>query len=67
MDEKKNYGTTIKGAPITDALIDKLVREAEEGWDVEKLVREGKAVASPSLRPEGLEQTDFPRSPRQRG
>ncbi|HEV2789825.1 MAG TPA: hypothetical protein VGV69_00825 [Solirubrobacterales bacterium] len=52
MERKKNYGRTIKGELITDELIDKLVREAEEGWDVEKLIREGKAVASPPLTPE---------------
>jgi hypothetical protein len=47
--EKKNYGRTIKGELITDELIEKLVQEAEKGWDVEDLSRKGEAVASPPL------------------
>lgn len=47
--EKKNYGRTINGELITDEFIAKVVREAEEGWDVEELIREGKASASPPL------------------
>ncbi len=66
MEEKKNYGKTIKGEPITEALIDRLVREAEEGWDVEKLIREGKAVAIPPLTPGTPERTESPRPPRGR-
>jgi hypothetical protein len=49
MEPKKTYGETIKGEPITDELIEKLVREAEEGWNVEELIRQGKAVAIPPL------------------
>jgi hypothetical protein len=49
MEPKRIYGETIKGEPITEELIDKLVREAEEGWDVEELIRQGKAVAIPPL------------------
>ncbi len=44
--EKKNYGRTINGELITDELIEKLVREAEDGWDVEELIRKGKASSS---------------------
>lgn len=47
--EERNYGRAINGELITDELLEKLVREAEEGWDVEQLIREGKAVASPPL------------------
>lgn len=47
--EKKNYGRTINGELITDEFIAKVVREAEEGWDVEELIRKGKASASPPL------------------
>ncbi|HVD39761.1 MAG TPA: hypothetical protein VNC16_02005 [Solirubrobacterales bacterium] len=50
MEPKKTYGETIKGEPITDEFIEKLVREAEEGWDVEELIRQGKAVAIPPLK-----------------
>lgn len=49
MEPKRIYGETIKGEPITDELIDKVVRKAEEGWDVEELIRQGKAVAIPPL------------------
>ena len=47
--KKKNYGRTINGELITDELIEKLAREAEEGWDVEELMRKGEATADPSL------------------
>ena len=47
--EKKNYGRTINGELITDELIEKLAREAEKGWDVEELIRKGKALADPPL------------------
>lgn len=43
--EKKSYGRTINGELITDEFIAKLVREAEEGWDVEELLRKEKASA----------------------
>jgi hypothetical protein len=46
---KKNYGRTINGKLITDEFIAKVVREAEEGWDVEDLIRKGKASASAPL------------------
>lgn len=38
VEGKKNYGRTISGELITDELIEKLVREAEEGWDVEAIL-----------------------------
>jgi hypothetical protein len=38
MKGKKNYGRTMSGELITDELIEKLVREAEEGWDVEEIL-----------------------------
>jgi hypothetical protein len=41
---KKNYGRTIKGELITDELIDKIVKEAEEGYDVEELRRQAEAA-----------------------
>lgn len=47
--EKKNYGRTINGELITDEFIAQAVREAEEGWDVEELIRKGKASASSPL------------------
>lgn len=38
MEPEKNYGRTITGELITDELIEKLVREAEEGWEIEELL-----------------------------
>jgi hypothetical protein len=37
MPDKKIYGTTKDGTPITDALIEEYVAEAERGYDLNKL------------------------------
>lgn len=39
MASKKTYGKTVSGVPITDELIEKLSKEAEEGFDVDEIVR----------------------------
>ena len=39
MGHKKTYGKTVNGAPITDELIEKLAKEAEEGFDVDEILR----------------------------
>jgi hypothetical protein len=39
MASKKTYGKTVSGAPITDELIEKLSKEAEEGFDVDEILR----------------------------
>jgi len=36
---RKAHGKTATGLPITDELIEKLAREAEAGYDTEKMVR----------------------------
>jgi predicted HicB family RNase H-like nuclease len=38
MTEKRVYGHTKSGKPITEELIEELVDEAERGYDVDKLV-----------------------------
>jgi len=38
VERKKNYGRTITGELITDELIEKLVQEAEKGWEIEELL-----------------------------
>lgn len=38
VERKKNYGRTITGELITDELIEKLVQEAEQGWEIEELL-----------------------------
>ena len=37
MSDKKIYGTTKDGTPITDELIEEYVAEAERGYDLDKL------------------------------
>ncbi len=39
MAPKKTYGKTASGVPITDELIGKLAKEAEEGFDVDEILR----------------------------
>jgi hypothetical protein len=36
--EPKNYGRNLKGELLTEELIEKLVQEAEKGWEVEELL-----------------------------
>jgi predicted DNA-binding protein len=36
---KKTYGTTRSGVPITDELIERLAKEAEDGFDVDEILR----------------------------
>lgn len=36
---KKNYGRTLSGEPVTDDLVEKLAAKAEEGFDVEEILR----------------------------
>ncbi len=38
MPEKKIYGTTKSGKPITDELIEEYVAEAERGYDLENVL-----------------------------
>jgi len=39
MGRKKTYGKTVNGVPITEELIEKLAKEAEEGFDVDEILR----------------------------
>lgn len=36
---KKSHGKTISGVPVSDELIDKLANEAEQGYDVDQILR----------------------------
>jgi len=36
---KKSYGTTPRGTNITDELIEKLAAKAEDGYDVDEMLR----------------------------
>ena len=39
MAPKKTYGKTASGVPITVELIERLAKEAEEGFDVDEILR----------------------------
>jgi len=39
MARKKTYGKTAGGVEITDQLVERLAREAEEGFDVDEILR----------------------------
>jgi hypothetical protein len=39
MTDKKTYGETVSGVPITDDLIEELAAKAEAGFDVEETLR----------------------------
>lgn len=39
MASKNSRGKTISGVPITDELVDKLAKEAEQGYDVDEILR----------------------------
>jgi len=65
MAEPKNYGRLVTGELLTDELIEKLSKEAEEGWEVEELLKwdeEAKAALAPDARA----RTEPPRRPRRR-
>jgi hypothetical protein len=36
---KRSYGRTRSGKPITEELLEELAKQAEEGFDVDKLIR----------------------------
>lgn len=54
--KKKNYGRTINGDLITDELIEKIVKEAEEGYDVEELRRQAEAAEGSAPRKGSVRQ-----------
>jgi hypothetical protein len=65
MAEPKNYGRLVTGELLTEELIEKLSREAEEGWEVEEILRwneEAKAAPDPDARA----RTAPPQRPRRR-
>jgi uncharacterized membrane protein YheB (UPF0754 family) len=65
MADPKNYGRLVTGELLTEELIEKLSKEAEEGWEVEELLRwdaEAKAAAAPAARARSAP----PRRPRRR-
>lgn len=66
VERKKNYGKTVTGELITDELIEKLVEEAERGWDVEELLarRESDSGSESTGDDDGRDSPTVPPHPR---
>lgn len=65
MAEPKNYGRLITGELLTDELIEKLSKEAEEGWEVEEILRwDEEAKTAPA--PDARGRSGLPPRPRRR-
>lgn len=65
MAKPKNYGRLITGELLTDELIEKMSKEAEEGWEVEEILRwDEEAKAGPA--PDARGQNAPPQRPRRR-
>ena len=65
MPRKKTYGETFNGELITEEFIEKAVKRAEDGYDVDEMLRRhAEAKAAPA--PDARGQTAPPRRPRRR-
>jgi hypothetical protein len=65
MPRKKTYGRTTKGELITEEFIEKAVKRAEAGYDVDDILsRDAEAKAAPA--PDARGQIAPPRRPRRR-
>lgn len=47
--KQKSYGKTISGEELTDELIEKYVEEAEEGYDVDELMKNRVLIGRPPM------------------
>ena len=66
MAEPRNYGRLVTGELLTDELIEKLSKEAEEGWEVEELLTWKQVYPEPEPAPDARARTAPPRRPRRR-
>ena len=66
MKEPKNYGHLVTGELLTDELVEKLSKEAEEGWEVEELLTWKQIDQNPPPDPDARAQTGPQRRPRRR-
>jgi hypothetical protein len=66
MAEPKNYGRLITGELLTDELIEKLSKEAEEGWEVEELLTWRQVDENPPPAPGARARSGPPPPPRRR-
>ena len=66
MAEPKNYGRLVTGELLTDELIEKLSKEAEEGWEIEELLTWRQVDQNPPPDPGARARSAQPRRPRRR-
>jgi hypothetical protein len=66
MPRKKTYGETVKGELITEEFIEKAVKRAEEGWEIEELLTWKQVDQNPPPAPDARAQSARPRRPRRR-
>lgn len=64
MAEPKNYGRLVTGELLTEELIEKLSKEAEEGWEVEELLSWRQVDDNPPPAPDAQARSGRPRRPR---
>lgn len=64
MAKSKNYGRLVTGELLTDELIEKLSKEAEEGWEVEELLTWRQVDENPPPAPDARGRSAPPRRPR---
>jgi hypothetical protein len=65
MPRKKTYGRTIKGELITEEFVEKAVKRAEAGYDVDEILRRD-AEARDAKAPDAHGRSAPPRRPRRR-
>ncbi len=49
MRKQKSYGKTVSGEELTDELIEKYAKEAEEGYDVDELMKNRVLIGRPPM------------------
>lgn len=47
--KQKSYGKTVSGEELTDELIEKYAKEAEEGYDVDELMKNRVLIGRPPM------------------
>lgn len=64
MAEPKNYGRLVTGELLTDELIERLSKEAEEGWEVEEILTWQQVDQNPPPAPGAGKGSSPPQHPR---
>jgi hypothetical protein len=66
MEEPKNYGRLVTGELLTEELVEKLSKEAEEGWEIEELLTWRQVDENPPPAPDARGRIGQLRRPRRR-